>query len=437
MNKKSIKTQENCVIYSFKSLAILLGISRDKLKHLLDYFNILPCKESMHAGRIAHYYDEETKKFINEQLKKDINWKDVFTKKFYDEHPEAKEMRIIKQKQTMIERYGVDNPSKVKEFQDKKKETFLLNHNGVSQNEYMRNFFHNLYESGRFKELVIKKNGSLDNYYFLSQIKREQTCISKYGSLDNYYKYIQNKSIETLQKKYGNDITNVAQIPFVKEKIIKKLKNKTDEERTIIKNKIVQTCLDRYGVQSYSQTNEYLEKSKYTYLQKYNSEHFTKSNEYKKNVKSYMKKQYESKKKNNTFHTSSLENKFDLWLQNNNFNFKKQYRDDKYPFTCDFYLLDYDLYIEIQGTWTHGGHPFDINNQDDINKLELWKSKNTKYYDNAIETWTIRDVKKRNIAKENKLNFLEFFNNNVDEVIKIFNEYIKTYVNINNVKNII
>ena len=33
-------------------------------------------------------------------------------------------------------------------------------------------------------------------------------------------------------------------------------------------------------------------------------------------------------------------------------------------------------------------------------KLEQWKAKQTKYYNNAIKTWTKRDVEKRNKAKE-------------------------------------
>ena len=41
---------------------------------------------------------------------------------------------------------------------------------------------------------------------------------------------------------------------------------------------------------------------------------------------------------------------------------------------------------------------------DNLEELEYWKSKNTKFYDNAITTWTIRDVEKRKIAKNNKLN---------------------------------
>ena len=41
------------------------------------------------------------------------------------------------------------------------------------------------------------------------------------------------------------------------------------------------------------------------------------------------------------------------------------------------------------------------------------------YYDNAISTWTIRDVNKRKIAKENKLNWIEFFS------ILELNEWLK------------
>ena len=32
----------------------------------------------------------------------------------------------------------------------------------------------------------------------------------------------------------------------------------------------------------------------------------------------------------------------------------------------------YDLYIEIQGSWTHGPHPYDSNNSDDL----ILKNKN-------------------------------------------------------------
>ena len=44
--------------------------------------------------------------------------------------------------------------------------------------------------------------------------------------------------------------------------------------------------------------------------------------------------------------------------------------------------------------------------------LESWKGKNKEYYNNAINTWSVRDVNKRNIAVQNNLNYIEFWNIN-------------------------
>ena len=90
----------------------------------------------------------------------------------------------------------------------------------------------------------------------------------------------------------------------------------------------------------------------------------------------------------------------------------RQYKSDEYPFCCDFYIPSINLYIECNFSWTHGGHSYDKDNEEDQLILEKWKEKNTKYYDNAINTWTIRDVRKRNIAKQNNLNYIEFWNLN-------------------------
>jgi hypothetical protein len=77
------------------------------------------------------------------------------------------------------------------------------------------------------------------------------------------------------------------------------------------------------------------------------------------------------------------------------------------------------LYIEIQGTWTHGFHPFDENNKSDIDKLKLWKEKaiTSNFYKGAIDVWTIRDVIKRETAKKNNLNYLEIFSMDFDYCI--------------------
>lgn len=128
-----------------------------------------------------------------------------------------------------------------------------------------------------------------------------------------------------------------------------------------------------------------------------------------------LEKQYQTKKKNNSFNISNPENLFKEYLINKygEENVISQYRDEnRYPFNCDFYIKSEDLFIELNLTWTHGNHPFNKNDEEDILLLEYWKQKaeNSDYYKNAIYTWTVLDVKKQKIAKENKLNYLCIYN---------------------------
>jgi hypothetical protein len=115
---------------------------------------------------------------------------------------------------------------------------------------------------------------------------------------------------------------------------------------------------------------------------------------------------------NKSFKSSEPENEGYKILSQISKNIIRNYTSPKYPFKCDYYLVDKDIYIELNQSWTHGGMPYDASNESCISKLKIWqdKSKMSRYYLNAIETWTIRDVKKRNLAKENKLNYIEFWN---------------------------
>ena len=80
---------------------------------------------------------------------------------------------------------------------------------------------------------------------------------------------------------------------------------------------------------------------------------------------------------------------------------------DRYPFKCDFYIKSEDKFIEVHGNWTHGGRPFDPNDEECKKQLEIWqeKAKTSQFYQNAIYTWTDLDVRKAKIAKANNLNF--------------------------------
>lgn len=163
-----------------------------------------------------------------------------------------------------------------------------------------------------------------------------------------------------------------------------------------------QTCLEKYGVEHYFQSDDWKEKNRQTCLEKYGVECYSSTDEYKEKL-------YNSKKKNKTFNTSKIEKLLEQYFIENNINFISQYKSELYPYSCDFYFPETDSYVEIQGNWTHGGKEFNANNENDLEILEFWKSKNTKYYDNAIKNWTILDVEKRNCAKNNNLNYFEYF----------------------------
>lgn len=143
-------------------------------------------------------------------------------------------------------------------------------------------------------------------------------------------------------------------------------------------------------------------------------------------IKEYIKEFKELSGKGISGCSSKVEIDFYKYLINT-FGFENidpQHYDNMYPYSCDFFIPGLNLYVEIQGSWTHGKHPFDTNNSKDVEKLNYWKSKDNEYYNNAIYTWTDLDVRKRMCAKDNHLNYLEIFSNDIGDCITIFEDYL-------------
>lgn len=145
------------------------------------------------------------------------------------------------------------------------------------------------------------------------------------------------------------------------------------------KEKIRNTCIERYGVVSPNKNRRILNKG------------------------------LETKKRNHTVNTSRPENEIYEKLLTKFKRVYRQYKSNEYPFLCDFYIGDLDLYIEYQGNWTHGTHPFDSNSIEDMIIVDAWNKKASRYYESAIDVWTKRDPLKRKTAKDNNLNWIEFF----------------------------
>jgi len=232
--------------------------------------------------------------------------------------------------------------------------------------------------------------------------KNKKTCLERYG-VNNPGKseVIKEKIKNTCKEKYGCEYSFQSDNNKIKSKITKKEKYGDENFNNREKNK--KTCLERYGVESPLQSEIIREK------------HFL------------------TKHKNNTFKTSIREDKLYKKLIELYSDTIRQYKSKLYPFHCDFYIPSLDLYIEYNGMWTHGGHAFNIDNKEDKDYLDIWKekAKTSKFYEGAINVWTIKDPLKRNTAKENKLNYIEIWDLDIDnlDIRNVIDEYFKNSKN--------
>ena len=349
-------------------------------------------------------------------------------KKLSEKHSSSETQQ--KMKNTCLEKYGVEYVFQSESVKNKIKENNLQKY-GVE--------YYNQSDEGRiklsekhcstetqnkYKQTCLKRYGvgnysqSQDRLSRYNEIrnKYEETCLNKYGveyyTQSEEYQYrhdeFQNKSKQTCLKRYG--VGNYSQS--------EEFQSRYNE----IQTKVKQTCLDKYGVEHSLQFEEIRNKIKQTCLDKYGTENYTQSQEYQSRHDEIQTKINNTKRLNHTFNSSKIESEFANYLTSQNIEYIRQYRSKEYPFNCDFYLPKYDLYVEIQAGWFHGFHQYNEELDKDI--LETWKSKNTDFYKTAIETWTKRDVKKREIAKQNQLNYLEIFSNDLDEVVKHFQKRI-------------
>ena len=210
-----------------------------------------------------------------------------------------------------------------------------------------------------------------------------------------------------------------------------------------IRDKQIKTCLEKYGVEWASSTQDFKNKVKKTCLEKYGVEYGFQSDITKQHIKDTMIKKYGV---DNIMKLESMKQHFkdiaaitnkkrrETGIKNKSFGPKskeedkcyellkriypdiiRQYTSKEYPWMCDFYVPSKKLYIEYQGYYTHGKHKFNKENIRD--QIEVERLKN-KYGEECTQIiiWTIKDVEKREMAKKNNLNYLEFFT--LDEVEK-------------------
>ena len=256
---------------------------------------------------------------------------------------------------------------------------------------------------------AIKKSISYKNHIHAKEadIKRKKTNLLLYND-PNYHNI--EKMRQTNLKRYGAMYNWASKDP--------KLNGRATREKLYgdpfykDMNKTINTNLKRYGVKWCLQ------------LPKVNQI---------RNSKEILQKMYETKKKNKSFNKrSKVEIRCFELLKTKFPDAEHSYKDkERYPFICDVYIPNKNLFIEFHFGEFHYIEPFDENNIEHMKRLEQLKEKELKIlnsgkrktkYTSMIKTWSITDPLKLATFKKNKLNYKIFYTE--EEFLKWFNNLV-------------
>lgn len=257
----------------------------------------------------------------------------------------------------------------------------------------------------KVKETSIKKygegrRGPRENF--------EKTMLLKYGVKNALQsKEILKRAKDTLFEHYG--VSSPAKNESIKEKIaktnVKKYGNVAPACSKEVINKIKQTNIKKYGVECYFNTDNYKELRK-----KYQNK--------------WVEKAIDSAIRNGTRYSSKPEEKMfellcSIFGKNN---VMRQYKTEEYPFLCDFYLVKENIYIEYNGTYFHNDSLYDeIRDKEKYTKLLEKCNSGKPTYKRMLNVWTVKDVKKYELAKKNNLNFIIIYKYWDDDWLKFTN----------------
>lgn len=217
--------------------------------------------------------------------------------------------------------------------------------------------------------------------------QREQINLRIYGVKSTLQREdVKKKAQQTLIEKYN--VINISQVP-------------------VIKQQKIQTCLKTYGTEYMFQAVEYKQRLKDIFMSKYGVINPGQA-EWQK------EKAYKTKKARNTFNTSKPEEQLyeKLCTLFSEDDIIRWYKEERYPFKCDFYIKPLDLFIELNLFVAHGKESFDPNNSVHLEKVKQMEEQinlGKKFYASVLDVWTIRDPLKLKTAQDNNLNYITLY----------------------------
>lgn len=357
---------------------------------------------------------------------------------------------------------GVDNPFKLAEYQAKATDTRIERYGGAytlssdsSLSEDARESFREHMRDDAFKEHVMstRRASCLEHYGVDHPMKSDEvkarvaeTTLERYGvehyaqlpeSREARSKYlkenadkIRERREETCLERYG--VANWSQTEEARLAQSERMRANWKQ----VDEKMRATMLERYGAQFAGQTQQHhdamrrmwderhdsiVNKTRVTNSERYGADYFMQTEEFREHQSAIMRHDWmrragivwDRQHDNVTcgvgcFGSSSpelvlLSLLYDVFGEDD---VVWQYTNDaRYPHSCDFYIKSRDLFVELNGTWTHGGHWFGSDARDE-SIARMWLNKGTKYYAMAYETWCERDVEKRACSREHELNYV-------------------------------
>lgn len=334
-------------------------------------------------------------------------------------------------KTTMLDRYGVANASSLPEVEERRRRTVQERY-GVDS----------VLSDPAFRERArqtIREVYGVDNVSQSEVIKarKRESSMRRYGvpstALDPD---VRRRQLETLRRNHP-DLPADARGPFNAPSVQAAAKAthlarhgvENPFARDDVKDQIRQTIREHYGVDNPSLSPVVQERRRQTMQERYGVDNPFASETVKEQIHQTVQERYgvdyvfqsdeiiarsmDTKRKNGTFTNSSAEDAlYELlvgYADQHGMTVVRQYRDEeRYPFAVDFYIPERDLFIELNGSWSHGRHWYEVDREMDQKTVQTWRKKGEKsqYYRNALEVWTERDVRKREAACEAQLNYV-------------------------------
>lgn len=215
----------------------------------------------------------------------------------------------------------------------------------------------------------------------LSKAAAKQTCLLKYG-VDNPQKNkeVKAKTAATCLERYG--VTSYLATPECQQLC-------------------AEAVFEKYGVYNFLTLPESHELAREAMLERYGVEYAMQDPELKA-------KKYETQRENGHMNTSEAEETFySILLQVfPEDDIIRQYKEERYPYFCDFYIKSLDLFIEINHFYTHHTRPFNKDRKEDLDYIAFLQ---TKGWLEVVKIWAGADVEKRKTAELNNLNYLMYY----------------------------